>query len=301
MGAPVSSHQPSGETKIRRSERPRPEEPHQLTPVSLRMEERQYRGHNSRPGEAQRSTANRRRSRSRSRSRHRSAGRKRRSRSPSPLTITERWDNQRARRYSEDAQYPRIRRYRGQSRARTVRRTEPSRRISGAHKNDSRERQRRELPTDRRNRSRSPEANYITSGPRRGADDEPRPRYSRRSFPRRQPRRRASPSRVRPRNHFHEPRSLNWEHPSPGLGFRRHNEGWGHANTRSARGSGHGAVLGWLDPDDGRQEEKDKRAAYALAATFAEGEERMDLLAKASATRGSAKNAKSKEEDNLRK
>ena len=52
---------------------------------------------------------------------------------------------------------------------------------------------------------------------------------------------------------------------------------------------------------DERREEKDKRAAYALAATFAEGEEREELMAKAAATRGSAKNAKSKEEENLSK
>ena len=47
-------------------------------------------------------------------------------------------------------------------------------------------------------------------------------------------------------------------------------------------------------------EENGKRAAFALAASFAEGEERKSLMAKASSGGAPRRNAKTKEIENLR-
>ena len=49
-----------------------------------------------------------------------------------------------------------------------------------------------------------------------------------------------------------------------------------------------------------REEENGKRAAFALAASFAEGEERKSLMAKASSGGAPRRNAKTKEIENLR-
>ena len=66
---------------------------------------------------------------------------------------------------------------------------------------------------------------------------------------------------------------------------------------------------GWSNPEQAYQAEtaretaldKEKRAAFALAASFMEGEERLELLDKAGLTKNKKNLEKTREEENIRK